>query len=63
MVIFFNFQAHQVIFTHYKPRIAIAIHGLQGMKMTMVNAGLKGLKIGTNISGSETETHPVYRRH
>ena len=36
------FKPHRIIFIHNKPRIA-AIRGLQWMKMTMVNAGLKGL--------------------
>ena len=38
------FHTHQIIFIHYKSRIAAAIRGLQWMKMTMVNSGLKGLK-------------------
>ena len=33
----------QIIFIHYKSRIATAIRGLYWMKMTMVNSGLKGL--------------------
>ena len=28
MVIFFNFKQHQIIFIHYKLRIATAIHDL-----------------------------------
>ena len=38
------FHLHQVIFVHYKSRIATAIRGLQWTRMTMVNSGLKGLK-------------------
>ena len=38
------FKPHEVIFIHYKSRIATAIRGLSWMKMTMVNSGLKGLK-------------------
>ena len=39
------FHPHQIIFTHYKSRIATAILGLQWVKMTMVNSGFKGLKL------------------
>ena len=45
MVIFFNFHPLQIIFIRYKSRIATAIRGLLWMKMTMVNSGMKGLKI------------------
>ena len=37
------FKPHQIIFIHYKSRIATAIRGLQWMKMTTVISGLKGL--------------------
>ena len=37
------FHPPEVIFIHYKSRIATAIRGLSWMKMTMVNSGLKGL--------------------
>ena len=37
------FHSLQIIFIHYKSRIATAIRGLLWMKMTMVNSGLKGL--------------------
>ena len=40
IVIFF----YQIIFIHYKSKIATAIRGLYWMKMTMVNSGFKGLK-------------------
>ena len=36
---------HQIIFIHYKSKIATAIRGLQWMKMTMENSGLKGLYV------------------
>ena len=42
--IFFICHPLQVIFIHYKSRIAAAIRGLYWMKITMVNSGLKGLK-------------------
>ena len=45
MASFCNFSPIQVIFIHYKSRIATAIRGLQWMKMTMVNSGLKGLTL------------------
>ena len=38
------FEQHQVIFIHYKSRIAAAIRGLYWMKMKMVNSGWKGLR-------------------
>ena len=41
---FLILKPHQIIFIHYKSRIATAIRGLLWMKMTMVNSGLKGLK-------------------
>ena len=37
------FKPPQVIFIHYKSRIATAIRGLLWMKMTMGNSGSKGL--------------------
>ena len=43
------FKPHQVIFIHYMSRIATAIRGLYWMKMTMVNAGLKGLKMSLYV--------------
>ena len=33
----------EIIFIHYKSRIATAIRGLLWMEMTIVNSGLKGL--------------------
>ena len=44
------FKPHQVIFIHYKSRIATAIRGLWWMKMTMVNSGLKGLLLHPPLS-------------
>ena len=38
------FKPHQIIFIHYKSRIAAAIRCLQWMKMTLENSGSKGLK-------------------
>ena len=38
------FTQHQIIFIHYKSRIATAIRGLYWMKMTIVNSGLEGLR-------------------
>ena len=35
------FHSLQIIFIHYKLKIAKAIHGFSWMKMTMVNSGLK----------------------
>ena len=43
-VFFFICHPLQVIFIHYKSRIATAIRGSEWMKMTIVNSGLKGLK-------------------
>ena len=43
--IFFNFKPHQIIFIHYKSRIAKAIRGLQWMEMTIVNSSLNGLNM------------------
>ena len=41
---FFSFVTHfQVIFIHYKWRIATAIYCLWWIKMTMANIGLEGL--------------------
>ena len=37
------FHPLQIIFIHYKSRIATAIRGLWWMKMAMVNLGSKGL--------------------
>ena len=37
-----NIHPLQVIFIHYKSRIATVIRGLYWMKMTIVNSGLKG---------------------
>ena len=37
----------QVIFIHYKSRIAATFRTLWWMKMTMVNSGLKGLKLSS----------------
>ena len=45
MVFFLLFKLHQIIFIHYKSRIATAIRDLYWMKMTMVNSGLKGLML------------------
>ena len=42
-IFFFICHPLPVIFIHYKTRIAAAIRGLWWKKMTMVNAGLKGL--------------------
>ena len=39
------FHPLQVIFIHYKSRIATAIRGLYWMKITMVNSSLQGLNI------------------
>ena len=46
------FHSHQIIFIHYKSRIATAIRGLQWMKMTMVNSGLKDLKVNMHFQAS-----------
>ena len=43
------FHPHQIIFIHYKSRIAKAIRGLKWMEMTMVNSGLKGLSHGDQM--------------
>ena len=50
MAIFFNFLKHQIIFIHYKSRIATAIRGLWWMKMKMVNSGSKGLNAKKEMS-------------
>ena len=45
----FNSVQDEVIFIHYKSRIATAIRGLWWMKKTMVNSGLKGLTLKTDL--------------
>ena len=42
MTVFFNFSL-QIIFIHYKSRIATAIRHLLRKKMTMEYSGVKGL--------------------